>query len=238
MFTVAICDDNIQFCDQLKTMVETYLKHMGIAHEISVYHSIRNIRYDLSEKVMFDVLFLDIEFSEEEDGVALGSYLRETLENDYTQVVFVSGKEGYAMQLFDIRPLNFLIKPVEEKKIVKILDKVLEIQNVSKRTFSFYIRNKEYRIELGKILYFSSNKRKIRIVCRDGKEYIFNGKISDIETKLQDCKFFSPHKSYLVNYFAVEQWGASEITLYNDVSIPISRNKGEDLKKMQLRYER
>ena len=79
---------------------------------------------------------------------------------------------------------------------------------------------------------------RMNYTAKDGKEYIFNGKISDIETKLQDCKFFSPHKSYLVNYFAVEQWGASEITLYNDVSIPISRNKGEDLKKMQLRYER
>lgn len=239
MFIVAICDDDEVFCEELNRMVENYLQNLGVKYQILIYTTVQNIMYDLSEGAMFDLLFLDIVFTlEKNDGVYLGNYLRETLKNDYSQIVYVSAKEEYAMQLFENRPLNFLLKPIDERKVQKTIDKVLYLQNINRKTFTYFFGTKEHRLELRKILYFESKGRKVRIVCSDGNEYGYNGKISSVYEELKDHHFFSPHKSYVVNYYAVEQWSRDELTLVNGESIPISRNKVEEMKRLQLRYER
>lgn len=238
MFTIAICDDNKEFCERFSAMIKRHLDNIQVEHEIFVYHRIQNIRYDLSEGAVFDLLFLDIVFvTEKDDGVELGNYLRETLGNEYSQIVYVSSCENYAIKLFDSCPLNFLIKPVNEKKLVKVLDKVIRIQHIGKKIFTCSIGGKEFRIELSKILYFRSERRKVRIVCTDGEEHFYYGKISTVFHDLEDNCFFSPHKSYVVNYYGVEQWSKSEITMMNGDCIPISRNKETEIREMQLFYE-
>lgn len=239
MFTIAICDDNKIFCEDFSEMIKRHLDYLGIAYEIFVYHRIQNIRYDLSEGTVFDLLFLDIVFvTEKDNGVELGNYLRETLENEYSQIVYVSSRESYAMELFESRPLNFLIKPLEEAKVVKVLDKVIRIQNIGKKIFTWHFSSKEYRLELRKIIYFRSEGRKIRIVCVDGKEYFYYAKISAIYRELCDSQFFSPHKSYVVNYHAVGQWHRNELVMINGDRIPISRNKEAEMREIQLHYEK
>lgn len=238
MFTIAICDDNKEFCREFSAILKRHLDSRRIEHEICVYYRLKNIRYDLSEGAVFDLLFLDIVFMKEEDnGVGLGNYLRETLKNEYSQLVYVSSWENYAIQLFDSDPLNFLIKPVNEEKLAKVLDKAIKLQNIGKKIFTCNIGGKEIRIELYKILYFRSEKRKVRIVCSNGEEYFYYGKISTVQEELADSSFFSPHKSYSVNYYGVEQWRKNEITMKNGDCIPISRNKETQIREMQLMYE-
>ena len=52
MFTIAICDDDKIFCDQLVYLVKDYMKDMGIEYEVLVYYSIRNISYDVMENMV------------------------------------------------------------------------------------------------------------------------------------------------------------------------------------------
>ncbi len=239
MFSVAICDDDEVFCDELKHMVENHLQNLGIEYQIRVYTTVQNIMYDLSEGTIFDVLFLDIVFTlEENDGVYLGNYLRESLKNDYSQIVYVSVNQEYAMKLFETRPLNFLLKPVDQYKVNKTIDKVLDLQKTSRQTFTYCYNMRKYRLELGKILYFESQGRKIRIVCKDGSEYFYNGVIYNVYDELKDSKFFRPHKAYVVNFYAVDQWSREELVLVNGDRIPVSRKKVEEIRQLQWEYER
>lgn len=238
MFTIAICDDDRIFCDQLEYMVKDYMKDMGIEYEVLVYYSIQNISYDVMENMVYDMLFLDIEFpKEEKDGVYLGNYLRKMQGNNYSQIVFVSSKEEYAMQLFQIRPMDFLIKPLDILKLNATLERALYLQNVGKKVFTYYFGTREYRVEISKILYFESNGRKIKIVCNDNSEFRYNGKIADAYSQLCDSKFFSPHKSFLVNYYAIEQWNRKMIKMVNGDCIPVSRNKMDEMHELQLKYK-
>lgn len=239
MFIVAICDDDEVFCDELNRIVESHLQNLGIKYQILIYTTVQNIIYDLSEGAIFDLLFLDIVFTlEKNDGVYLGNYLRETLKNDYSQIVYVSSWKKYAMKLFENRPMNFLVKPLDKQKVQKTIDKVLYLQNINKKTYSYCFGTKEYRLELKKILYFESKGRKVRIVCGGGEEYSYNGKISSVYEELKHNNFFQPHKSFVVNYYAVEQWSRDELILLNGDHIPISRNKVAEVRELQLRYER
>ncbi len=238
MYSIAICDDDKVFSDQLYCMLENYLNMLGIDYQIVLYNNIENISYDFSDGIVFDILFLDIEFPKEENnGIYLGHYLRKLQENDYTEIVYVSSKEAYAMQLFEIRPFDFLIKPLDGDHVRRTMDKMLYLQNINRKTFTYCFNAKKYCLELGKILYFESVGRKINIVSSEGGVNSYNGKISDIIEELKANKFFSPHKSYVVNYYAVEQWSRNKLTMINGDTIPVSRNKATEIHNLQLKYE-
>ena len=78
------------------------------------------------EKEQYDIIFLDIMLPQM-DGVELGSYIRNVKNDNYTQIVYISSETSYAMELFEVRPLNFLIKPLDEKKIQKVLELFLKL---------------------------------------------------------------------------------------------------------------
>ena len=44
-------------------------------------------------------------------GIELAERIRNELHNDYMQIVYVSSKQSYAMELFESHPLHFLVKP-------------------------------------------------------------------------------------------------------------------------------
>lgn len=56
------------------------------------------------------------------DGVMVGQMIRSDLSNEVTQIVYVSAKESYAMKLFQNRPMDFLVKPVKEKDVEKVME--------------------------------------------------------------------------------------------------------------------
>lgn len=239
LLRAAICDDNDVFCGVLKEMIATYFTKCKLEHCINVYHSIESIRFDLSGGSKFDILFLDIEFAkEQEDGVKLAKYIREVLHDEYPEIVYVSGQEKYAMRLFETRPLHFLIKPIDEKEVEDVLEKMTRIREVRKKFFTYKSGTKRNCVELGKILYFGSEGRKVRIVCSDNEEHFFYGKISSVVQELCHDNFFSPHKSYAVNYFCVEQWGRNNLVVSNGDVVPISRNRESEVRSLQMKYER
>ena len=239
MFKVVLCDDDTAFCEEMEKAILLYLSKSDMKYSINVYHSVGALQSDLAKGLSFDILFLDIEFAKEKlDGVELAKYIRRELQDDYIEIVYISSQEKYAMKLFETRPLHFLIKPVHEGEVADVLEKAARIRTIRKKFFTYKYRTRKYHIELGRILYFASEGRRIRIICNDSREFVFNEKICNIMQELGADGFFSPHKSYVVNYYAVERWGRSELVICNGDYIPISRNKEAEIRSLQLQLER
>lgn len=49
------------------------------------------------------------------------------LRNEITQIVYVSALEEYAIQLFQNRPMDFLIKPIKQEDIDKIMNNYIHV---------------------------------------------------------------------------------------------------------------
>ena len=62
------------------------------------------------------MIFLDIEFPGM-NGIELGKLLRMKMKNYDTQIIFISAVKDYAMDLFPVRPIDFLIKPITEETL-------------------------------------------------------------------------------------------------------------------------
>ena len=143
----------------------------------------------------FDLIILDIELTEI-DGIAIGKYLREELNNQTTQIVYISSLRDYAMDLFAVRPLHFLIKPLKKEDILSVLDLAFKLKTEEEACFLFQAQGVTKSVPVHKIRYFESNARKIKIVHEDGEDE-FYGKLDDIETKLNNKYFLRFHKSFL-----------------------------------------
>lgn len=112
MLRIAICDDMINICDELKLFLNQYQHKKNIKIQISIFYSGEAFIAD-SEKNQFDLIFLDIALAQM-NGIEVGKYIREKLKNEIIQIIYISSEPNYAVSLFQNRPFHFLLKPLNE----------------------------------------------------------------------------------------------------------------------------
>lgn len=120
VFYIGICDDEKGTCADLENMLYENGQMHGIKIDVSVWYTGEGLCDFLKRGNKLDVLFLDIELIST-DGIKVGSFIREELENIETAIVYISSKSSYAMNLFRIQPLDFLIKPLTSKVIEDVM---------------------------------------------------------------------------------------------------------------------
>ena len=110
MFRIAICDDNGAVCSAIENIIDDFFKTETMHYEIDGFQSGEELLKELDDHEKYDLIYLDIELARL-NGVEVGRYIREKLLDDYTQIAFISAKSSYALELFQIRPIHFLVKP-------------------------------------------------------------------------------------------------------------------------------
>lgn len=124
MFHIAICDDEVILCRQIEKYLEEYIARNLVKTEI--FYSADKLYDALNKGEYYDLIFLDIEF-QLSNGVEIGQRIRMELECEKVQIVYISAKQSYAMELFPIRPMNFLVKPISRIDVINNVDKAIEL---------------------------------------------------------------------------------------------------------------
>lgn len=233
MFCVAICDDDEILCAQLERMLEPYIEKGSI--KADVFYSGEKLYDALSHVQHYDLIFLDIELPFM-NGVDLGNKIRTELENERTHIVYISGKQAYAMVLFAVRPMNFLVKPISEKTVIENVERAMRLSQMYDSFFEFKFGKEYFRIPYGDILYFESSNRKIQIHTKYGIKESY-GRISTLEKKTPP-NFVRIHHSYLVNRMYVTYWKSEEILLTGTISLPVSQSYRKSVGRFLLQSER
>ena len=118
MFKIAICDDVPVVCSEIKDIImnlEDKAKYPKI--EVGIFQSGEALIDSINEEGPYDLLFLDIELGEI-NGVEIGHIIREQMEDYVTKIVYISSKDIYDRQLFDVQPLHFIKKPIDPEKVI------------------------------------------------------------------------------------------------------------------------
>lgn len=238
MYRVSICDDNKEFLDLFYSQVNSILKSMCISYEIHCYSQALDLIEELNDNVFFNIIFLDIEFiNEVMSGITVADHIRNTLNNINSHIVFVSSQPQYAMSLFELQPFNFLIKPVETELLNDTLYKSTRQWHCNQNSFSFISEHKEINIPIGNIAYIESFGRTKELHCFDEKVFPLNLSLAELKNRLTSYNFFSPHKSYIVNYNYVALWDINSIELNNGLQIQIGRSHRNEVKEIQLKND-
>lgn len=226
-YCIAICDDDQKLCFQIENFIIEYGKALSLIIKTEVFYSGEEFFTYLKEKSDYDIVFLDIEMKEM-SGIDIGLAIRGDLENNDIQIVYISSHEEYALELFKIQPMDFLIKPLTKKMIIGALDRYVSKFGKSK-TLHFKINHNVYCIHTSRILYFSSDDREVNIHLTDGSVKTYFGALSSIDGDLKKYNFIRCQRSFIVNLDKVRKFSKDTIHMINGDIIPISRMKKREL---------
>jgi DNA-binding LytR/AlgR family response regulator len=173
-----------------------------------------------------DLCFLDI-LMPEMDGITLARRLREVQYKG--EIVFLTATKEYAVESYEVRAYDYLLKPPNARTIAQILRRFTDTQKnadttgipVATRTLARFLFFHEISfIEvIGKKVYFH---------LLDGSEIEINATFSEFLPKvLADRRFAQCHRSYVVNMDAVSYIQGREIFFRCGKKAPISRSNAE-----------
>lgn len=231
MYKVAICDDERNICSELETMLLDLQVELQEKFQIDIYYSGETLRQSLTGKGVYDIVFLDIELMKL-SGIGVGCYIRDHMKDYQTQIVYISSKQGYSMQLFQTQPLDFLLKPIAKDKVLTVLKKMMMVLGTPGRLFCFRKGQDIYRIPYEDILYFSSDAHLIHIFrMQDSLSYY--DKLSNIIAELPS--YFLPiRKSCIINKNHVEKYTYKEVKMRNDTTLVISRDYWKSVREAHI----
>lgn len=228
---IALCDDDKNICNQLESMIETYLLNNGIRGHIDVFYSAQSLQAFMKQESIYDILFLDIEM-EGMNGVELGHFLRDEMDNNQTEIIYISWEKSYAMDLFKIRPMDFIIKPLVEEDIYSVLDQAFKLIRRNDAYFTYSLKGEIRRIRIRDIIYFSSNGRKICIHAKNEK-IEFYGKLDEVMQLLDLNVFWRIHKSCLINYVQTKKFEYTQVLMNDGSNLSISQKYRVDIRNRQ-----
>ncbi|WP_277656526.1 two-component system response regulator BtsR [Seleniivibrio woodruffii] len=153
-----------------------------------------------------DIIFLDINMPVI-NGFDMLSMIEKSI---MPYVVFVTAYDQYALKAFEEKALDYLLKPVEQDRLEKTLEKI--IRSLEKGEIPSYERKDLTRIpcslintiklvDLTEIEYIYSDMTGVHAVTA-GKEYL-----TDLTLKLIECRteLFRCHRQYLVNLAKIDR---------------------------------
>ncbi|MGI6730841.1 MAG: LytR/AlgR family response regulator transcription factor [Anaerovoracaceae bacterium] len=236
MFRIAICDDEQIICSKIEDVILKYSKEMCLEIDTQVFYSGEELYKFLLSGDRFDLIFLDIEMKML-DGIQVGRMIREELDNQTVQIVYISGKDNYYRALFDVRPMNFLNKPLEEEKIIKDIRLAMKLCDRFGGVFKYKKGQELHYRDINSILYFESIRRKIRVVTTMGDD-TFYGKLDDVYKEVAKHHFMFIHKSYIINPIFVTQFKYEDVTMSNSEVLPISQSRRKSIRQTQIKFEK
>lgn len=123
-------------------------------------------------------------------------------------IVFLTSSREFVVDSYEVKALNYLIKPVDAAKLFLLLDDFL-------KTFDFAdVDYLEAETQNKQVLIHLSNDRTITV----GE--LFSKCVEIFSTKNGFC---CCHRSYIVNLSNVERFSKTEVITVHNALIPISR---------------
>lgn len=227
---IAICDDNHAFVNELEALLQTALCKQH--YNIEIYNSPKNLIEKLAAHHNYDMVFLDIEFCQSDiNGVVAGKIIREG--NAKVSIVFVSSEPNYSIELHDIQPLNFLVKPLNLQRVQKVLDQHRVRNPLMNQYFTYKLNRNVCRTSIDDIVYVESAGRNLKLHLVNGKTVVLYGSLKEAYcTQLSQYNFIQIHASYAVNYKYISRYSTKEITLApKDVVLPVTQSKRVDVSR-------
>lgn len=241
MFRIAICDDEQSIWTYIENLLINHSSEKNIRIEVETFATGESLCNTIEQGSFFHLIFLDIQLSRL-SGIDVCQKIRNDYDNESVQVVYISSHSGYAMQLFEGRPLNFLEKPLSNEKIIANFDKAVSLWDRDTLVFEFTSGRTTRWIKMREIYYFESKNKKVIIHSHAGNE-VFYAKLSDVAQQVKDAGFLWVHKSFLVNYNFIRGITYEKVELVDGSILPISKSFRTDVrdyimkKREELLYE-
>jgi DNA-binding LytR/AlgR family response regulator len=218
-----IVDDEPKAIELLKN----YLEHF---RSIELVGTFRNglKAFEFLSKEPVDLILLDINMPHI-TGISLSKMLPENI-----KVIFTTAYSEYAVESYEIKALDYLVKPISLERFTKSISRVLSSKpnTTEKEKQLIFVKSgfETFRLESESILFLEKDGNYMNYHCINQK-VLARETIQEAFEKLPD-NFIQTHKSYIVNLGNVTSYTSNELTIGKE-KIPISETyKNKVLKRL------
>ena len=232
MLSIAVCDDEVVECCNMASKIKDILEEMKIPCIVRQFWSGEKLLQALEG---FDIVFLDI-IMRDLDGMKTAQIFRKKAFDKI--LIFVSSSREYVFEAYDVEAFQYLLKPVDEGKLKRVLQKaVLKTESRSQEFIILSRDRQKKKLFLDDIYYFEIKGRMVDV---HGPEGIFTyyEQIGTLENRLREKGFFRCHKSYLINLKYVERYNRQEVILENGKKIVIAKRRYDKFVQEALKVMR
>jgi DNA-binding LytR/AlgR family response regulator len=186
----------------------------------------------------FDAVFLDVRMPGL-DGLELARVLRRF--QTPPAVVFVSAYETGAVGAFELKALDYLMKPVSRRRLAEALSRVREARGAVAPPARDDVvplptlRGGTRLVPRESILFLQADGDYVRVIC-DEERFLMRGRVSDLARRWRQHGFVQVHRGYVANLRrAVEVRphlnGTATLAFPDGREIPVARRKVAELRK-------
>lgn len=231
----ALCDDNREHLNILRSKLYKIMNKRNEKVAIDTYDCGKDLVKCIKQcDRYYDVIFLDMQMPVN-NGVEVGKQIRKFDES--VVIVFVTGFVDYALNAFEIRAFDYLLKPINAKRLKKTIDDVIKRIDINKRykndadgLFTFTYNKIVINVKFEEILFIEKSGNKVIITCEDQQYEVYES-LDNVSKRLNENLFIQTHQGFIVNKKRIEKYEKNGITLELGYEIPVSRNKSQIVKK-------
>ncbi len=231
LIRVLLVDDEALVREDLRSRLAAY-PDIQVVGAASCYQD----ALEFLQNADVDLVFTDIQMTDG-NGFELSRAIQKRWPD--LPVVFLTGHAGLALEGYEYRPLDFLVKPVRKERLEQALAYARErIQALPAAEVSVALRT-ESGLRLfrpSEIACVEKTLHKVRILCRDGKEFCSAVPLQEVADALEAHGFYRCHQSYLISLREIagirkDPFGRSYLISLRSCKseIPLSRRKYHEL---------
>lgn len=235
--TAVIIDDEVYCTDVVSILLAKHCPDVIV--EAVFNDSLQALAYLKQHQP--DIIFLDIEMPQ-----LNGFDLLQQLGTMTSRVIFTTAYDQYAIKAFKFNTVDYLLKPIDKEELITAVKKTSAALSPEKISHLHYLSRthipEKILLPIGNEIIFVQVKDiicceadgsycKIYIHGKD-KPYLLSKNLRDIEELLGNPNFFRPHTSWLIHDVFIQKiikGEGMEIVMSNDIHVPVSRNKKQEV---------
>jgi DNA-binding LytR/AlgR family response regulator len=182
-----------------------------------------------------DLIFCDIQLA---DGLSFEIFERVKISSP---IIFTTAFDQYAIKAFKLNSVDYLLKPIDPKELAGAITKfnsqkikttidlsqikeLLQPQKKDYKTrFMVKIGEKIQSVQTSEIAFFMSEERVTFLQTFEGKRYILDSTLDQLEVMIDPKKFFRLNRKYISSFEAI-----AEIHTYSNSRLKIKLSNCSD----------
>lgn len=239
MYKAVLIDDELHCTELLQWLLADHFAD-SIQVAASFQQPAEAVRYLLNQKV--DLVFLDIEMP----GMNGFELLQKIMPTE-ADVIFVTAYDQYAIKAFSYSAISYLLKPVDDEELVKVITRWQEKQQKKLLPGQWQLAQEQLQhrqapktkvalptseglefIAIADIIRCEADNNYTRIFCNDKTQHLICRTLKDVEKVLTESGFIRIHQSHLINPQHMRKLlrnDGGSIVMEDGSELPISRAK-------------
>ena len=242
---VIILEDENRAVNHLKRLIERVAPEMEVTGTFETVSE--SIGY-LEQEPAVELIFSDVQLA---DGISFDIFSKVNVQ---CPIIFTTAYDTYAIEAFNTNGIDYLLKPIEEERLRRAIEKAKQFTSHVGLESLLYLRSSpgsrraksRFMVKVGEkirtimiedILAFYSFEKTTYLHTTTHRNYIIDYSLEELENMLDQSRFFKINRKYIVSIEACSQiiaWSNTRLKIdidgIDDQKIVVARERVREFK--------